>query len=219
MAWDEVTKFGYLGSINNIVSMTFDDLLKFIEEDLRMSHVYQPLLISFLVQSGGAATVRQLAQEFALADEASVLHYEKRIKEMPIPVLAKRGVVSKKLNLVELQVNDLTYAQSSRIRAACEKRIADFLESRGVDVWSGLLEMDPVPSTVRFDVLKRDRKCVLCGAAPEIDSEVRLHVDHIVPRSKGGSNEMSNLQVLCSECNLGKSNRDNTAFGELTEDR
>jgi hypothetical protein len=48
-----------------------------------MSHVYQPLLISFLVQSGGAATVRQLAQEFALADEASVLHYEKRIKEMP----------------------------------------------------------------------------------------------------------------------------------------
>ena len=199
--------------------MTFDDLLKFIEEDLRMSHVYQPLLISFLVQSGGAATVRQLAQEFALADEASVLHYEKRIKEMPIPVLAKRGVVSKKLNLVELQVNDLTYAQSSRIRAACEKRIADFLESRGVDVWSGLLEMDPVPSTVRFDVLKRDRKCVLCGAAPEIDSEVRLHVDHIVPRSKGGSNEMSNLQVLCSECNLGKSNRDNTAFGKLTEDK
>jgi hypothetical protein len=199
--------------------MTFDELLKFIEEDLRMSHVYQPLLISFLVQSGGAATVRQLAQEFALADEASVLHYEKRIKEMPIPVLAKRGVVSKKLNLVELQVNDLTYAQSSRIRAACEKRIADFLESRGVDVWSGLLEMDPVPSTVRFDVLKRDRKCVLCGAAPEIDSEVRLHVDHIVPRSKGGSNEMSNLQVLCSECNLGKSNRDNTAFGELAEDK
>ncbi len=99
--------------------MTFDELLKFVEEDLRMSHVYQPLLISFLVQSGGAATVRQLAQEFALADEASVLHYEKRIKEMPIPVLAKRGVVSKKLNLVELQVSDLTYAQSSRIRAAC----------------------------------------------------------------------------------------------------
>ena len=219
MDGDEVTKFGDLGPINNIVNMTFDDLLKFVEEDLRMSHVYQPLLISFLVQSGGAATVRQLAQEFALADEASVLHYEKRIKEMPIPVLAKRGVVSKKLNLVELQVNDLTYAQSSRIRAACEKRIADFLESRGVDVWSGLLEMDPVPSTVRFDVLKRDRKCVLCGAAPEIDSEVRLHVDHIVPRSKGGSNEMSNLQVLCSECNLGKSNRDNTAFGELTEDK
>ena len=74
--------------------------------------------------------------------------------------------------------------------------------------------MNLVPSTVLYDVLKRDHECVLCGAAPEIDSDVRLHVDHIVPRSKGGSNEMSNFQVLCAECNLGKSNRDDTAFGE-----
>ena len=47
--------------------MTFDELLKFVESELRMSHVYQPLLINFLVESGGAATIRQLAQEFALA--------------------------------------------------------------------------------------------------------------------------------------------------------
>ena len=194
--------------------MTFDDLLNFVESELRMSHVYQPLLIGFLVESGGAATVRQLAQEFALADEANVLHYKKRIKEMPVPVLAKRGVISKRAELIELQVDKLTYVQSSQIRAACEKRIADFLEKRGIEIWSGLLELDPVPSTVRYDVLKRDRKCVLCGAAPEVDSAVRLHVDHIIPRSKGGSNDIGNLQVLCAECNLGKSNRDNTAFNE-----
>jgi len=194
--------------------VTFEDLLKFVEGELRMSDVYQPLLISFLVDSGGAATVRQLAQEFALADEASVLHYEKRIKEMPVPVLAQRGVISKRAELIELQVDKLTYVQSSQIRAACEKRIADFLEKRGIEIWSGLLELDPVPSTVRYDVLKRDRKCVLCGAAPEVDSAVRLHVDHIIPRSKGGSNDISNLQLLCAECNLGKSNRDDTAFIE-----
>jgi hypothetical protein len=41
------------------VFVTFDDLLKFVESELRMSHVYQPLLISFLVDSGGAATVRK----------------------------------------------------------------------------------------------------------------------------------------------------------------
>jgi hypothetical protein len=192
--------------------MQFAELLKFVETDLKMSHVYQPLMIGFLVNSGGAATIRQLAQEFAIADEASILHYEKRIKEMPVPVLARHGVVSKRAELIELQVEKLTYAQKAQIRAACEKRISDFLEKRGIDVWSGLLEMDPVPSTVRFDVLKRDRKCVLCGASPSADSDVRLHVDHIVPRSKGGSNDIGNLQTLCSECNLGKSNRDNTAF-------
>lgn len=133
---------------------------------------------------------------------------------MPVPVLAKRGIVTKRAELVELQVEKLTYGQSSQIRAACEKRIADFLQSRGVDIWSGLLEMDSVPLPVRYDVLTRTPKCVLCGAAPKVDRDVRLHVDHIVPRSKGGSNEKSNLQVLCSECNLGKSNRDDTPFGE-----
>ena len=62
---------------------------------------------------------------------------------------------------------------------------------------------------MRYEVLKRDRRCVLCGAGR--DDEM-LQVDHIVPRSKGGSNDIGNLQTLCSECNLGKSNRDNTAF-------
>jgi ATP adenylyltransferase len=192
--------------------MKFDELLKFIESELRMSHVYQPLLISLLVDSGGAATIRQLAQEFALADEVNVLHYEKRIKEMPVPVLARHGVLSRRAELIELQVEKLTYAQRAQIRAACEKRIAEFLEKRGIEIWGGLLEMDPVPSTVRYDVLKRDRKCVLCGAIPSADNDVHLHVDHVTPRSKGGSNDFENLQTLCSECNLGKSNRDDTAF-------
>ena len=187
--------------------MQFSELLKFVETDLKMSHVYQPLMISFLVNSGGTATIRQLAQEFAIADEASILHYEKRIKEMPVPVLARHGVVSKRAELIELQVDKLTYAQKAQIRAACEKRISDFLEKRGIDVWSGLLEMDPVPSTVRYDVLKRDRKCVLCGASPSADSDVRLHVDHIVPGSKGGLHHPDNLQILTASENCKKKDK------------
>jgi len=194
--------------------VTFDELLKFVESELKMSHVYQPLLISFLADSGGSATVRQLALEFSLADEASIRLYEKRIKTMPVPVLVKRGVVEKRDDLVALRVDSLTYEQKARIRAACDLRIADFLDKRGIDIWSGLIEIDPVPNTVRYDILKRDRKCMLCGASPETDNEVRLHVDHIVPRSKGGSNDFSNLQTLCMECNLGKSNRDDSDFVE-----
>ena len=59
--------------------------------------------------------------------------------------------------------------------------------------------------SLRFEVFKRDSfSCVYCGrSAPD----VVLHVDHVVPVSKGGTNEITNLVTACSDCNLGKSNR------------
>lgn len=59
---------------------------------------------------------------------------------------------------------------------------------------------------LRFLVMKRDNfKCCICGASPAKDSEVELHVDHIIPWSKGGETVIDNLQTLCSKCNWGKS--------------
>lgn len=60
---------------------------------------------------------------------------------------------------------------------------------------------------LRFQVMQRDCfKCCFCGASPATDPSVVLHVDHIVPWSKGGATASENLQTLCSRCNLGKSN-------------
>ena len=36
---------------------------------------------------------------------------------------------------------------------------------------------------------------------------VRLHVDHVVPVSKGGQDKMDNLVTACEECNVGKAAR------------
>jgi len=53
--------------------------------------------------------------------------------------------------------------------------------------------------------MKRDNfKCQLCGRNPATEAGVILHVDHIVPWSKGGETEIGNLQTLCMQCNLGK---------------
>jgi len=60
---------------------------------------------------------------------------------------------------------------------------------------------------LRWHVLQRDRfTCCACGASPALSLGVELHVDHIVPWSKGGETVLENLQTLCSVCNLGKSN-------------
>ena len=60
---------------------------------------------------------------------------------------------------------------------------------------------------LRWHVLQRDRFCCCgCGASPALIPGVELHVDHIVPWSKGGETVLENLQTLCSVCNLGKSN-------------
>ena len=59
---------------------------------------------------------------------------------------------------------------------------------------------------LRFKVMARDHfKCCKCGKSPATDPSVVLHIDHIYPYSKGGETIMGNLQTLCSDCNLGKS--------------
>ena len=63
-----------------------------------------------------------------------------------------------------------------------------------------------ISDKLRYQVLKRDNfKCCACGASPARDPSVELHIDHIVPWSKGGLTSIENLQVLCSKCNIGKS--------------
>lgn len=58
---------------------------------------------------------------------------------------------------------------------------------------------------LRYAVLSRDRfRCVLCGANPASDLACKLHVDHIVPFSKGGRTVLENLRSTCEHCNIGK---------------
>ncbi len=57
---------------------------------------------------------------------------------------------------------------------------------------------------LRYQVIKtHGRKCQACG-----DTSKKIHVDHIKPRSKYPELELDfqNLQILCEDCNLGKSN-------------
>ncbi|WP_223649771.1 HNH endonuclease [Hymenobacter psoromatis] len=63
-----------------------------------------------------------------------------------------------------------------------------------------------IPLGLRYKVLKKDAfKCVACGRS--VNDGVKLQIDHKIPFSLGGLTELNNLQTLCNECNLSKSNR------------
>lgn len=62
-----------------------------------------------------------------------------------------------------------------------------------------------ISKSIRHEVFKRDDyTCLECGATKD---DARLHIDHILPVSQGGTDELVNLQVLCEACNLAKSGR------------
>lgn len=59
---------------------------------------------------------------------------------------------------------------------------------------------------LRQEIINRDNyTCQICGKY--MPDGVGLHVDHIIPISKGGKTVPSNLQVLCSKCNGRKSDK------------
>lgn len=63
------------------------------------------------------------------------------------------------------------------------------------------------------EILKRDAyKCVICGFGKK--EGVELHIDHIKPRSLGGSNEIENGQTLCAKHNFIKKNLKQTETGK-----
>ena len=63
-----------------------------------------------------------------------------------------------------------------------------------------------IPLGLRYKVLRIDNfQCVVCGR--KTDDGIKLHIDHKVPYSLGGLTEVNNLQTLCDQCNIGKSNK------------
>jgi 5-methylcytosine-specific restriction endonuclease McrA len=60
--------------------------------------------------------------------------------------------------------------------------------------------------------LRDDLACTWCGAGIEDDEVACLTLDHLIPHSRGGTNEARNLVTSCKRCNSARGNRGMTEF-------
>lgn len=197
--------------------MDFDGLKKFIEKSMRMSHIYQPVMLMTLLEKGGTATVRDIALSILVHDESQIEYYEKITKDMVGRVLRNREIIKKEGKEFELlDFGSLTLEQVSELIGLCQKKLDEFKSLRGDRIWQHRkMSEGYISGTIRYEVLKRAKfRCELCGISAEIKA---LEVDHIVPRNRGGSDDLSNFQALCYSCNAMKRDRDDTDFRKVVE--
>lgn len=197
--------------------MRYKDLLRFIERDMRMSHVYQPIMIRTLLSNGGRASRRAIARSLLNADESQLDYYAEIVRNMVGRVLTGRGVVSRDGQDYRLHGFDrLTADEIRELKEACDARLKDYMEKRGDAPWEHRRRSAGyVSGTIKFEVLKRAKfRCELCGVPA---TECALEVDHILPRNRGGDDDISNLQALCYRCNSMKRDRDDTDLRAVRE--
>jgi 5-methylcytosine-specific restriction endonuclease McrA len=74
-----------------------------------------------------------------------------------------------------------------------------------------------IPRRLRNIIIERDgQRCVYCGVDLELNE---IHIDHVIPESKGGPTNIQNLQVTCRKCNTEKGALSESAFEDKLRTR
>ncbi|MFM7009521.1 MAG: HNH endonuclease, partial [Betaproteobacteria bacterium] len=200
------------------MSDTFTSLEHFLRNEMRMSHVYQPVMLLELLRSQGNASVHQIALALLSYDASQVEYYEQITKNMVGKVLTKNRQITERHNYgFRLRgYESLSADEVSALIALCQGKIEEYVSKRGEAIWAHRRKSSGyVPGTARYEILKRAKfRCELCGVSAD---EKALEVDHILPRNRGGSDEEHNLQALCYSCNATKRDRDDTDLRGMAE--
>ena len=197
--------------------MTYEQLVDFLQNRMRMSHVYQPVMLMTLLRQGGRCSTTEIARSILAHDQSRVEYYEDVTNNMVGRVLRRHGIVEKEGGSYSLVgYKELGDEQVLDLIELCELKLDEYKARRGKRIWQHRkASTGYISGTLRYEVLKRARfRCELCGVSADMRA---LEVDHIVPRSRGGTDDPDNLQALCYRCNAMKRDRDDTDFRGVGE--
>src|SRR5438309_2321795 len=107
-------------------SGTYDQLTRFIRNDMRMSHVYQPVMIRELLRRNGSASVNEIARALLSEDRSQIECYAQITKNMVGRVLTQnRGITDKDGNTYHLKnFSRLTQTEAGELIRLCDAKIA-----------------------------------------------------------------------------------------------
>ena len=100
------------------------------------------------------------------------------------------------------------------LRTLADKRLITFIQDdkmlkyeisisalRAQASWAREASREPIPLKLRYEVYKKyDDYCTYCHVRFRGDKTI----DHVIPVSRGGSNDIENLVVCCRSCNSTK---------------
>ena len=137
-------------------------LENFILNEMRMSHIYQPVMLIELLERGGSASVTEIDRALLGHDVSQVEYYEHITKNIVGKVLTNsRGITSKDKNQYTLiGSEELTDDERSQLVTHCQKKIKEFFGKRGDKVWEHRRKSSGYMSgTIRYEITNGVQQC------------------------------------------------------------
>ena len=88
--------------------MDFKTLEHFIKKKMKMTHIYQPLMIRTLLSSDNTATVEDIARAFVNSDPSQLEYYKQIAKRWPHITLRKHNVIKYDKGVYTLLAENIT---------------------------------------------------------------------------------------------------------------
>lgn len=139
--------------------MTFQELQHFLLHEMRMSHIYQPLMLKQLIKSGGISSREDIAKAILQYDPSQVEYYEQIVDKMVGKVLRGRSIVTRDRKTKDYRLTisqELTQSEQKELVGLCERKLEDFLASRKMDPYGHRrVSKGYVKGTTRYEVFER----------------------------------------------------------------
>ena len=135
-------------------SHAYKMLENFIRDEMRMSHIYQPVMLMKLLKSSGKAKIREIAKSLLSHDQSQIEYYEQITKNMVGRVLTKnRGLTERIDDGYRLKgFEDLSSDEIKDLVCLCQEKVAEYIARRGRRIWEHRVKSEGyIPGTLRYD--------------------------------------------------------------------